>query len=297
MEALSEHFRALGDPTRLRLLRLLEKAPLNVSEMVSIVGVAQSSVSHHLAKLRHLNLIREERQASYSFYSLAVEQGDARWPLIQMAAEVEDDEGDLIRLQELLRQREDRQAQNERLLEPGQSWLLWAHAVSQLLPSLTVADFGCGTGVLSVAMAEWAHKVWAIDKNREALKRARARASRQKRRNVTFLEEDLHRLSLPDASVDLVVISQSLHHVEQPEAVLSEAFRLLRPGGRVLVLELHAHDETWVKEQLGHRHLGFSPPHLKQALQKAGFRRTQLDNPREEARSGFRVFFLMGVKP
>jgi len=176
MEELSQSFRALGDPTRLRLLRLLARAPLNVSELVSIVGVAQSSVSHHLSKLRQLGLVREERAAGFTYYSLAVGAEDLHWPLIRLACEVDDDSGDQARLTDLLRQRVDRTALNERLLEPGQSWFLWSSALAALLPALDVADFGCGTGVLSAAIARWARSVVAIDQSAEALSRARARA-------------------------------------------------------------------------------------------------------------------------
>ena len=94
MEALSQSFRALGDPTRLRILRLVAAAPLNVSELVSVVGVAQSSVSHHLGKLRQLGLVREERAAGFTYYSLAVDAGDVQAPLIKMACEAEDRTGD-----------------------------------------------------------------------------------------------------------------------------------------------------------------------------------------------------------
>src|SRR5262245_54764770 len=152
MQVLSQSFRALGDPTRLRILRLVGEAPLNVSELVSLVGVAQSSVSHHLARLKGLELIREERQAGYTYYSLALPASDPRWPLIRLAKDADDGHGDQARLTELLRRREDRQALNEKLLEPGQSWMLWATALSTLLPPLEVADFGCGTGVLTVEL-------------------------------------------------------------------------------------------------------------------------------------------------
>jgi ArsR family transcriptional regulator len=297
MEELSQSFRVLGDPTRLRILRLVAEAPLNVTELVSLVGVAQSSVSHHLGKLKGLGLLREERQAGFSYYSLALEQGDARWPLIRMAKEAGDAAGDSARLKDLLRAREDRQALNERLLEPGQSWFLWAGALASLLPPLDVADFGCGTGVLSVAIARWARHVWAIDQNAEALEQARERAHREGRANVTFLREDLHRLSLKAGRMDLVVISQSLHHVEAPAAVLAEAARLLKPGGRLVVLELMPHEERWVLERLGHRHLGFAPEFLEAALREAGFTSLARETHARDGASSFRVFLLTGVKP
>jgi len=296
MEELSQSFRALGDPTRLRILRLVSQAPLNVSELVSLVGVAQSSVSHHLGKLRGLELIREERQAGFTYYSLAVDPQDARWPLIALAKQGEDANGDLARLQDLLRQREDRQALNERLLEPGQSWFLWAGALASLLPRLEVADFGCGTGVLSVAIARWAKRVVAIDQNATALDHAKERARREGLRNVTFLREDLHKLSLPTGELDLVVLSQSLHHVEAPRAVLSEACRILAPGGKVVLLELMTHEEKWVLERLGHKHLGFDPEVLRDELKQAGFDKVAYETHARDAASPFRVFLLTGEK-
>ncbi len=297
MEVLSQSFRALGDATRLRILRLVAQAPLNVTELVSLVGVAQSSVSHHLGKLKGLGLIREERQAGYSFYSLALEAGDERWPLVRLAQEAEDEEGDLARLKDLLRAREDRQALNERLLEPGQSWFLWAGALGSLLPPLEVADFGCGTGVLSVSIAAWARRVWAIDQNPQALAQAKERAAREGRANIHFLCEDLHRLSLPGGALDLVVISQSLHHVGSPAAVLAEAARLLKPGGKLVVLELMPHEERWVYERLGHKHLGFAPESLEAALREAGFHSLTREAHARDGASPFRVFLLTGVKP
>ncbi|QSQ17359.1 ArsR/SmtB family transcription factor [Myxococcus landrumensis] len=297
MEALSQSFRALGDPTRLRILRLVSEAPLNVTELVSLVGVAQSSVSHHLGKLKGLGLIREERQAGFSYYSLALEGDDSRWPLIRLAREAEDAAGDSARLQDLLRARADRQALNERLLEPGQSWSLWAGALASLLPPLDVVDFGCGTGVLSVAIARWARHVWAIDQNADALEQARARAASERAGNITFLGEDLHRLSLTSGRMDLVVISQSLHHVESPDSVLAEAWRLLKPGGRLVLLELMPHDERWVVERLGHRHLGFEPAQLEAALGTQGFASLTRETHARDGASPFRVFLLTGVKP
>src|SRR5450432_2488189 len=129
MVKLTEAFRALGDPTRLRILRLLGGARLNVTEVVSVVGVAQSSVSHHLSKLKSLELITEERQAGFTFYALAIDERHAFWPLILLAREAEDTHGDQARLTELLRNREDVHTLNEKLLEPGQSWRLWVSAL------------------------------------------------------------------------------------------------------------------------------------------------------------------------
>lgn len=293
---LSKAFRALGDPTRLRIIRLLSETKLNVTEVMQVVGVAQSSVSHHLAKLKGLELIREERQAGFTYYSLAIEPTDPRFPLIRLARDADDQHGDSARLTELLERREDRHTLNEKLLEPGQSWMLWANALSSLLPPLDVVDFGCGTGVLSVELARWAHRVTAIDRSAGALEAARERAQREGCHNITFVEADLHGLPRGVAGKDLVVMSQSLHHVAHPERVLAEAARVLKPGGRAVVLELLPHDEQWVKSRLGHAHLGFEPGTLVSAMAAAGFTDVQLTPSARDGGSPFRAFLLTGTR-
>ena len=271
MEALSQAYRALGDATRLRILRLIAQTPLNVSELVSLVGIAQPSVSHHVGKLKAMKLLAEDRQNGYTYYALDLGKEDPRWPLVKVAIEDRTDEdGDLSRLAELLRRREDRQALNERLLEPGQSFQLWSRALGRLLPNLDVADLGCGTGALSVEMARWARSVVAIDKSRDALEVARARAEREGAKNVEFVAADLHKLDLR-RRLDLVVASQSLHFVDDPPRVLSQARKLLKKGGRMLVLELLPHGEEWVRDRLGHRWLGFEPAQLAATLEAEGF--------------------------
>ncbi|MFZ5445465.1 MAG: ArsR/SmtB family transcription factor [Myxococcota bacterium] len=296
MDSLTEAFRALGDPTRLRILRLIARARLNVSEVVSLVGVAQSSVSHHLTKLKALDLIREERQGGFTYYSLGLDEKAPLWPLIELAKDASDEHGDLARLTELLRRREDAQSLNERLLEPGQSWRLWSAALASLLPPLEVADFGCGTGSLTVELARWAKHVTAIDRSEGALAKAKAEAARQQLTNLTFLAADLGDLPLETASVDLVVISQSLHHVEDTAAVLAEGARLLKPGGRMVVLELLPHDEEWVRARLGHQHLGFDPQALERAMAAAGLDTEAPRMPPRDGSSPFKAFLLTGTR-
>ena len=291
---LPEAFRALGDPTRLRILRLVGEARLNVSEVVSLIGVAQSSVSHHLARLKNLELIREERQASFTYYSLAIDASDPRWPLISLAREADDEHGDQARLTELLQRREDRQTLNEKLLEPGQSWRLWATALSSLLPPLEVVDFGCGSGVLTVELARWAKRVTAIDRSEAALAQAAERAQRFD--NVRFLNADLSDLPASVKNQDLVIISQSLHHVEDPRAVLAQALRVLKPGGKAVVLELMPHQEQWVQSQLGHRQLGFEPVALQALMAEVGFQGLELVPSARDGATPFRAFLLSGCR-
>jgi SAM-dependent methyltransferase len=292
MKKLHQAFRVLGDGTRLRMVRLIAEARLNATELVSLVGIAQSSVSHHLAKLKALGLIAEERVGGFSYYALAVDAANALWPLVDMARKAPDEHGDSPRLAELLSQREDTQRMNEKLLEPGQSWRLWASALTALLPPLEVADFGCGSGVLTFELARWAKRVHAIDHNAAVLGKARAEAKRLKLDNINFIEADLSALPLPTRSCDVVVISQSLHHVDSPDSALREASRILRMNGRLLILELEPHNEVWARSRLGHRHLGLAPAQLSQLLSLHGFHQLSAHTPPRETPSPFRAFVM-----
>ncbi len=301
MNALSDSFRALSDTTRLRVLRCLAASPLNVTELVQVLGVGQSNVSHHLARLKRLGLVAEERQGSAKLFSLIRgSEGSALGALVRMAVEwKEDDFGDLARLREALRTREDRQTLNERLLEPGQSWLLWGRAVASLLPAVDAADFGCGSGVLTVEMARWARTVTAIDASPAALAKAKARAAAagtEVSSRIRFVQDDLLSLRMPKERFDLVVLSQSLHHVEDPPRAIGTAWRVLRPGGRLVVLELLPHKEGWVVERLGHRWLGFEPAAVRRWTEDVGFSSIDLDESAARPGDPFRVFRLGATK-
>jgi SAM-dependent methyltransferase len=296
MEQISEAFRVLGDSTRLRIMRLIGQARLNASELVSLIGIAQSSVSHHLAKLKALSLVREERVGTFTYYSLAIEQGDQWWPFFEMAKLSKDEHGDNTRLVELLQQREDAQALNEKLLEPGQSWRLWASALASLVPPMDVADFGCGSGAMTFELCRFAKHVTAVDENKNVLLKAKNNAAQLRIDNVTFLEANLEHLPLRQASYDLVVVSQSLHHVSAPRLALSEAARILRPGGKILILELEPHREEWVRRRLGHAHLGLASSDLVDCLKACGFTNTTVTPAPKISSTPFRAFMVAATR-
>ena len=303
-------FRLLGDSTRLRLLRALARHRFNVTELTAILGLAQSGVSRHLGLLRDAGLVVEEREAGYTFYRLADRtsapargaEHAALWPLLdaQFAALATDRavRADEARLQEVLRLRQenfDAHGDGHQLV-PGRSWAAWARALGHLLPPVDVADLGCGEGYLTIETARWAKSVIAVDRSEAVLERARDLARRRRVTNITWRKGELTKLPLADASVDVALLSQALHHAAKPERVLAEAARIARPGGRVLVLDLREHDQAWVRQRLGDERLGFRDAELERLLREAGFDRVRVNVGARKTGDPFTVLIASGQK-
>ena len=277
--------RLLGDPTRLRLLRVLTAESLNVSELTAVLGLAQSGVSRHLGLLRDAGLVSEERAGGFSWYRPADAFSGGDGPRAPLAAWLRDEfsrstaetRADDARLEEVRRLRQENFSahslfgEERRQLVPGRSWPAWARALGLLLPAVDVADLGCGEGYLTMEAARWAKHVTAVDRAKDVLDRGRELAKRRKLRNITWKRGDLERLPIADASIDIALLSQALHHADHPDRALAEAHRILKPGGRLLVLDLREHAEAWVKAKLGDRWLGFSQDRLHDLMRDAGF--------------------------
>ncbi len=306
-------FRLLGDEARLRVLRLLDAERLNVSELTGILGIAQSGVSRHLGLLKDAGLVVEDREGGYSYYRIApaVREGQNGfgpvWPLLraqfEAATTTEAGRADSARLAEVRRlRRENFEAHsgpdtNERQLVPGRSWAAWARALGHLLPPMRVADLGCGEGYLTIEAARWASKVYAVDRSKTVLDRARELATRRRVSNVVWKRGELGRVPLDDESVDVALLSQALHHADDPAAALREAARILVRGGRVLILDLREHEETWVHERLGDRWPGFSDAALRRWLTDAGLTKVRVSVGARRTGDPFTVLVASGVKP
>lgn len=311
MTGASALYRLLGDDARLRLLRILARDHFNVSELTGILGLAQSGVSRHLGLLKDAHLVTEEREGAFTYYRLSPglqADGNALWSLLR--AQFEEAEGspalkaDDARLQEVLRVRRenfDRHAgpdtRDGRQLVPGRSWAAWSRALGLLLPSLDVADLGCGEGYLALEAAQWAHKVIAVDRSAEVLSRARALAARRHVKNVTWKRGELERVPIEDESVDVALLSQALHHASDPARAVSEAARILREGGRVLVLDLRTHQESWVKDALGDCWQGFADDQLHDLLAGTGLTDVRVRVGARNQGDPFVVLLATGTKP
>jgi SAM-dependent methyltransferase len=303
-------YRLLGDEARLRLLRVLDKDRFNVKELTGILGLAQSGVSRHLGLLKDAELVVEERDGAYSFYRLAPSlrehsQGSL-WPLLEAqftdAANSTALKADDARLQEVLRLRRENfehlgpDPRDGRQLVPGRSWAAWSRALALLLPPLDVADLGCGEGYLTIETARWARHVTAVDRSAGVLNRAKALAARKKCTNITWKKGELEKLPIDTATMDVALLSQALHHAAEPDVALAEAARILKPGGRLLILDLRPHDETWVREKLGDQWFGFSDEHLEGLLTRAGFSDVKVTLGARRVNDPFAVLLAIGTK-
>jgi len=301
-------YRLLGDEARLRLLRVLAKERLNVTELTGVLGLAQSGVSRHLGLLKDAGLVVEERDGGFSYYRLAagLREGSLAGVLQQQFEESAADgavRADEARLQEVLRLRKENfdahagpDTRDARQLVPGRSWAAWARALGHLLPPVRVADLGCGEGYLTVETSRWASKVIAVDRSAEVLERARTLASRRRVSNVIWKRGELEKLPIRDATVDIALLSQALHHAADPARAIQEAVRILAPGGRVLILDLREHREAWVRDRLGDRWPGFSDDTLRRLLTGAGLADVKITTGARRTGDPFTVLIASGVK-
>lgn len=312
MRQVSALYRLLGDEARLRLLRVLARERLNVGELTGVLGLAQSGVSRHLGLLKDAGFVVEERDAGFTYYRIAPaaanEAAGALWSTLttQFEASAKDPavRADEARLQEVLRLRKENfdvhagpDTRDARQLVPGRSWAAWSRALGRLMPPLKVADLGCGEGYLTVEAARWASRVIAVDRSAAVLDRGRALARRRGVSNVIWKRGELEKLPVRDARVDVALLSQALHHAQQPTRAVAEAARITVPGGRVLVLDLRTHQEEWVRAKLGDRRLGFDDGELKQMLIGAGLDDVKVGVGARKAGDPFTVLVASGVKP
>lgn len=312
MKQASALYRLLGDEARLRLLRVLRRERLNVTELTGILGLAQSGVSRHLGLLKEAGLVVEEKDAGYTYYCVPENVADATngsvWSALEDQFESSAGEAavraDEARLQEVLRLRKENfdthggaDTRDARQLVPGRSWAAWSRALGMLLPPLRVADLGCGEGYLTIEAARWASQVIAVDRSDVVLERAKALAKRRRVDNVVWKRGELERLPIKDASVDVALLSQALHHAASPARAVAEASRITAPGGRVLILDLREHREDWVRAKLGDRTLGFDDGELKRMLVDAGLTDVRVGVGARKAGDPFTVLIAAASKP
>src|SRR5271165_2393908 len=287
MPSIFKALRLLGDSSRLRILLLLEREELAVAELQEILNMGQSSISTHLSHLRQAELVEDRRTGKNSLYRLIRLHGDGHRKLEQLlevlraaATELPEAEQDEAALKLVLRKRQDRMRTyfNElagkfgRQYVPGRSWKGMAEMLLKLMPPLVIADLGAGEGTLSQLLAQRAQRVIAVDNSDNMVAFGTKLAHEHGLDNLEYRKGDLEALPIEDSTVDLAIFSQSLHHAQHPQRAAREAYRILKPGGRVVVLDLIKHHFEEAREMYADLWLGFSEVEVKEFLEKAGFR-------------------------
>ena len=278
-----DHLSALGDETRTRLLVLLERSEFTVSELCSVLQIPQPTVSRHLKTLAEDGWVVHRAEGRNRHYRMAEEMKPFSRELWRVVRQGLGESGiyatDAERAREVLAERRRRSA--EFFAPSADRWDHLRHDLfgvrAELLPLFgllepdwTVGDLGTGTGGLAVLLAPFVEKVVGVDRSPEMLKAARDRVADSPR--VELRRGELEDLPISDGALDLAVASLVLHYVVDPPRVLAEVHRILRPGGRVLIVEMRAHGRgAEYAEEMGHIWPGFEAPRMGEWLEDAGF--------------------------
>lgn len=309
MTSTLKSLRALSDQTRLRIVALLEKDELSVNELQEVTRLGQSRISTHLGLLADCELVKSRREGKRTFYKLNPQADSVASEFIQLAVrgakELAEHGGDQINLKRILaRRREQAQVffnqvagRFDRVYGPGRSWEAFGHLLLRILPPLVVADLGAGEGLLSELLARRCKKVIAVDNSEKIVAFGAAKAKKNGLKNLEFRLGDLQNPPVEAGSVDLVILSQALHHAADPAAALVSAARLLKPHCQLLLLDLLAHKFEKARELYGDRWLGFAESDLHRWLEAAGFKRIEISVvAREEQPPHFQTILAVGEK-
>src|SRR5438309_4252256 len=302
--------RLLADPTRLRLLLLLEQEELSVAELQQILGMGQSRISSHLAQLKRAGAGEDRRVGRNAYYGASENgQGSRRARVSELsrtlARELPETSRDRTALKLVLRKRQDKAREYfdelagkfGRSYVPGRSWEALAHVLITLLPPLTVADLGAGEGTLAQLLAKNARKVIAVDNSPKMVEFASELAKRHGFRNIEYRLGDMQEPPIAKNSVDLAIFSQALHHAPKPERAIKSAYSILRRNGRIVILDLLRHSFERARELYADHWLGFSEVQLHQFLENAGFKDIDVRVvSREKQSPHFQTVFATGVK-
>ena len=302
MSSIVKSLRLLADATRLRLLLLLEQAELTVAEIQEILAMGQSRISAHLAQLKRAGLVQSRRAGKHIYYGLAPVTDTAdptrtrlREIVAASAKEIAESATDRVALGLVLRKREDRAREYFNRLAgkfgrsycPGRSWQGMAHMLLGLLPPMVIADLGAGEGTLSQLLARTARRVIAVDNSEKMVEFGASLAREHGFVNLEYRLGDIQSPPIEAGSVDLAVFSQALHHAALPARAVAAAHGILKPGGRVVILDLLAHNFEQARELYADLWLGFSELELHQLLEGAGFAGVEISVVSREEKSPY----------
>lgn len=293
--------KALSDATRLRLLGLLAVDELNVAELCEALAAPQPTISRHLGVLREAGLVRDRREGPSVFYALAARTLEPpirdAWEAVQKSLSGPTMEKDRERLNRVLRKRSDtgrrffeRESAGQQATRQSRfgDFVPWRSVAGLLDRRSVIVDLGSGTGDLLPGLAPRTGRVVAVDFSLPMLRLARARARAARLDNVDYVQGTLEAVPLASGTADGVVLSLVLHHAAQPAEAVQEMARLLKPGGRAVIVDFLPHQEEWLRSEEGDVWLGFESKVLRGWLTRAGLETTTVEEGPSPASSGRR---------
>lgn len=303
----------LSDPTRIRILRLLREQELSVAELQEILAMGQSRISTQLAQLKKEGLVEDRRSGKNILYGVIESKGSNRHVMERVfsiveagAEEIPEAQRDQEALALTLRKRSDKSrayfdqlaGKFGRKYVPGRSWKGLAETMLKLMAPQIIADLGAGEGTLSQLMARRAEKVIAIDNSEKMVEFGAGLAKEHGYTNLEFRLGDIEKVPIHDAEVDLALLSQALHHALKPRLAIEEAFRILKPGGRVVILDLLKHNFEDARNLYADVWLGFAEIEIIEFLKSAGFENVNISIvDRETEAPNFQTLLAIGHKP
>ncbi len=309
MTSTLKSLRSLADPTRLRIIALLEREELSVNELQEITRMGQSRISTHLRQLQDSQLLQSRREGKRTFYKLNQTADALAGEFIQLAIrgakEMSEHTADQLNLKRILARRNE-QAQLyfnqiagrfDRSYGPGRSWQAFGQMLLRIIPPVVIADLGAGEGLLSELLARRAKKVIAVDNSEKIVAFGASKAKKTGLKNLEFRLGDLEEPPIDPQSVDLAILSQALHHASNPGKAIAAVHRILRPGGQILILDLLQHQFERARELYGDTWLGFAEGDLHRWLEAAGFKKIEITVvAREEQPPNFQTILAAAEK-
>jgi len=304
MASILKSLKLLAEPSRARIVLLLEKEELSVAELQEVLGMGQSTISTYLAQLKQAALVEDRRTGKNILYSLKAGAPKELLTVLRTAEIPEaSDDAEALKLVLVRRQDKMRSYFDElagkfgRQYVPGRSWQGLAETLLMLMPPLVIADLGAGEGTVSQLLARRAQHVIAVDNSEKMVEYGSTLARSNAVANLEYRLGDLESLPIPDAGVDVALFSQSLHHAQHPATALAEAYRILKPGGRVLVLDLLKHHFEEARAMYADLHLGFTKVDLQRLMRSAGFQDVSLTVVHRETEAPhFETILAVGQK-
>lgn len=304
-----ETLKLLADSTRVRILALLMDEELSVAELQEVLDMGQSRISSHLGLLRQGELVKDRREGKKTFYALNVESDPLAGALLKAAyaavAKTEEVANDRANLKRILEKRKQKSEQYFNSVAgrlgknycPGRSWEAIGHFLLHLTPKIKIADLGAGEGLVSQLLANRAESVVCVDNSPKMVEFGSELAAKNGFSNLSYKLGDIEQVPLQDKSVDLALLSQALHHAQHPQAAVQEAYRILKPGGQLIIIDLLEHHFEKARELYADLWLGFSENTLYQCLRAAGFQQVKVDVvARETQEPNFETVLASGIK-